>query len=184
MRTWDVTTISGAAGGVRRNGTVNLSVQTQADTVEEVRAHVEKALLAIETVGGDPETVLVMRQALCKAADVIDRLDNDLTALGKGRKERTVYLTPALAESLRAWMAVRPVGERLFPELSMATVNRICRRVGVHPHALRHAFATHLLEQGIDIRTVQELLGHASLATTQMYTAVTDERKREAAGKL
>ena len=111
--------------------------------------------------------------------------DTLITVRGKGDKERVVPLAgearialdrylewgrPALAtadsgESL--WLGARggPLGAR--------GVRRVVRRhLATHPHALRHSFATHLLEGGADLRTVQELLGHAELATTQIYTAV------------
>ena len=105
--------------------------------------------------------------------------------LGKGSKERVVPLAgqarrnvdrylassrPALAGTLSGdhlWLGVRggPLGPR--------GVRRVVRsRLGTFPHALRHSFATHLLERGADLRTVQELLGHIELATTQTYTAV------------
>jgi site-specific recombinase XerD len=117
-----------------------------------------------------------------------------LTVLGKGSKERTVPLSPPAAEALRTWLAagrgvlgtaetpddVVFVNRRARP-LSPRDVRRILDRRAdepTNPHALRHTFATHLLDGGADLRAVQELLGHADLATTQLYTHVSRERLR------
>jgi integrase/recombinase XerD len=105
---------------------------------------------------------------------------------GKGQKDRYVMLSPKLLDTLRSyWRAVRPE-EWLFPgdhpgqPITTSAVELACksaRRVGgitkpVTPHCLRHAFAVHLLESGTDVRTIQLLLGHRSLATTARYLRI------------
>jgi integrase/recombinase XerC len=130
----------------------------------------------------------------------LDRGDIDLrhrtvTVLGKGGKQRRVPVHDAAVDALRAWFDdgrdqmdgpaeaafVNRRGTRLGPR----DVRRILDRRAVsptHPHALRHTYATHLLDGGADLRVVQELLGHASLATTQVYTHVSKERLRSVYG--
>ena len=113
---------------------------------------------------------------------------------GKGGKQRIVPLSEPAVDALRqwvgpardAWSSRGDGGEALFlnqrgRRLSARDVRRIVDRRAsspTHPHALRHTFATHLLDGGADLRAVQELLGHADLATTQRYTHVSRERLR------
>lgn len=117
---------------------------------------------------------------------------------GKGKKDRCVPLSPLLLERLREyWRAVRP-GDWLFPgakpgqPLSDTALSRVCQRVRLElqlkkplgPHVLRHSYATHLLEAGADLRTIQLLLGHRNLKTTAKYTHVSAARLRETPSPL
>ena len=120
--------------------------------------------------------------------------------IGKGNKERVVPVGRQAVEALRRYLSRgRPYLDRRHrPELFLNARGGALTRSGaflilrdlagkaglepgrVHPHLLRHSFATHLLEGGADLRSVQEMLGHADLSTTELYTHVSDRRRREA----
>jgi integrase/recombinase XerC len=124
--------------------------------------------------------------------DALDLAGRAITVWGKGGKERRVPLSAPAVDALRAWLRIRgdvvdaKTGVALFGNergvrLSPRDVRRIVDRRSqrpTHPHALRHSFATHLLDGGADLRVVQDLLGHSDVATTQRYTHVSKQRLR------
>ena len=141
----------------------------------------ELVTLPVSSARGDPEMLLVR---------------------GKGGKERLVPLSPPARTALAAWLAEwdarsadqRPPPRFLFPSRAKAghmtrhrfhgLIKELALAAGldparVTPHTMRHAFATHLLEGGADLRAIQILLGHADVATTEIYTHVVDERLTE-----
>ena len=126
----------------------------------------------------------------------MDLARGEVRVWGKGSKQRLVPLSDPAMAALRAWLDVHrsafvtpdtPAAAIFLNQRGRAMTPRDVRRVidrrsvvPTHPHALRHTFATHLLDGGADLRAVQELLGHADIATTQIYTHVSRERLREA----
>jgi integrase/recombinase XerC len=144
-----------------------------------------------------------LRVGEVSALDVrdIDLHRGDVRVMGKGGKERVVPLPGAARKALADWVDRRRepgvLGQPLFialrrrregpRRLGVRDIRRIlaqhARRAGitdrVHPHRLRHSYATHLLDMGADLREIQELLGHASLSTTEKYTAVSADRLME-----
>src|SRR6185437_497029 len=120
-------------------------------------------------------------------------LGESLVMLGKGRKERVIPILPAIRQAIDAYVAQRPVtnspdgplflsrrGKPMSAREAQAIMQRLRSSLGLSeratPHALRHSFASHLLDGGADLRSVQELLGHASLSTTQTYTKIETKR--------
>lgn len=123
----------------------------------------------------------------------VDLERRTMRVIGKGNKQRMVFLNVAAAEAIRAYLGVRPrtTDEALFVSRRKSRLSHrqawvIFREFAqlsgltkhVTPHVMRHSFATHLLENGVDIVTIKELLGHESLATTQIYTNVSLEHMR------
>ena len=130
----------------------------------------------------------------------IDRDRNTLRVIGKGNRERIVPLGLPALRALEAWLNSgrqelvtkesdssvfvgtrgKRIDQRVVRDVVYEATNALGRNLRLGPHALRHSAATHLLEGGADLRTVQEILGHSSLATTQIYTHVTEERLKAA----
>ena len=130
----------------------------------------------------------------------IDRARNTIRVFGKGRKERTVPLGAPALKAIDRWISdarasyvsgtsglalfLGARGKRIDPrtvrEVVYSALQALPNAPKFGPHGLRHSAATHLLERGADLRTVQEILGHASLATTQIYTHVSEERLKAA----
>ena len=116
----------------------------------------------------------------------LDLANGFVTVTGKGRKTRVVPIGKAALDAIEAWLAKRPEASgreplftsrgraRMSPRNVQLRLKKIAARTtgndGVHPHLLRHSFASHLLESSGDLRAVQELLGHADISTTQIYT--------------
>jgi integrase/recombinase XerD len=142
---------------------------------------------------------LRISEALGAAKSAVDLDAGTVRVIGKGSKERVVPLGRPAVEAVRRYLALgRPhLDRRHRPDLFLNArggaltraggfliLRRLAEKAGlepgrVHPHLLRHSFATHLLEGGADLRSVQEMLGHADLATTERYTHVSDRRRRD-----
>lgn len=153
-----------------------------------------RAMLAILYGSG----LRVSEVARLKVTDIDSARNMLWVRSGKGRKDRQALLPPKLRELLRCyWRSKRPT-DWLFPgadptqPTSVKTIFRACRQAAhsagiaksIHPHLLRHAFATHLLEAGVNLRTIQFLLGHARLETTARYLQVADVNVRATTSPL
>jgi integrase/recombinase XerC len=184
----------------------DLLSESQAAALVEAAGHAGESALSALLVLRDRALLELLYAAGVRAAELCDLRLADLRleareafVRGKGGKERRVLFGDPAAQALERYLtACRPKllrerrhdhvfvnwqGGPLTPRGVGMIVARRAREAGLetgqHPHALRHSFATHLLNGGADLRTVQELLGHASLATTQRYLQVADPRLRD-----
>lgn len=134
-------------------------------------------------------------------ANIKDKRDLELSIIGKGGKPRTVYFSERALDWIKKYLSIRqsssPDQKALFlnfrakdksgNRLTPRTIERIVKKYSIMagvpifttPHTLRHSYATDLLNQGVDLRTIQEFLGHKNIATTQIYTHVTNKRLRD-----
>jgi site-specific recombinase XerD len=127
--------------------------------------------------------------------DSIDFIGSTVKVLGKGKKERLLPIGERALEAVNQYLAERKLqikkkdtdtlflnksstrlSDRGVRKIVHKYITKISSKSGVSPHTLRHSFATHLLNRGADLRSVQELLGHANLSTTQIYTHLTTEK--------
>jgi len=155
-----------------------------------------RALLALLLFAG-----LRRSEAAAITSEDLDLDHGQLLVRGKGAKQRVVPLTPLVVEAIREYLPCRPETQsnHLFVSrvggrpIAGRVINRMLKRVledagmdeqGITPHRLRHTFATHLIRNGVDVRTVQELLGHADLQTTARYLHSDTRTKQAAVGKL
>ncbi|MEM0952064.1 MAG: tyrosine-type recombinase/integrase [Cyanobacteria bacterium P01_H01_bin.74] len=127
--------------------------------------------------------------------------DAELKVLGKGNRERMAFMSPKAIDVLQVYKAqwhcltenqpvydspvfVNHLGSRLTTRSVRRMLEKLAKQAGIekasHPHVFRHSFATHLLNNGVDLRVVQELLGHVSIRSTQIYTHITTERLKQA----
>ena len=128
----------------------------------------------------------------------VDEISGTAVVRGKGKKERLCPIGSTALKAIRVYLAKRPADNKLRvpyalfvsqkgTRLTVRQVDRLLVRYvrmahlpsSISPHSLRHSFATHLLDRGADLRSVQELLGHASLSTTQIYTHITPQRLKK-----
>jgi integrase/recombinase XerD len=130
---------------------------------------------------------LRISEATTLEISAVDRANRVLRVVGKGNKERLVPLPQPILDELgqlwrthhnRRWLfpnrrGEAPIGRRVLSHTFAATAARAGIRQGITPHALRHSYATRLIENGVDIRVVQILLGHASITSTAIYTHLT-----------
>jgi integrase/recombinase XerC len=165
----------------------------QSGTPEALRDHAmlelfySSGLRLAELVGLD---VRFVEEDGYRSAGWLNLVHDEVTVLGKGNRRRSVPVGRKAIEALRAWIEVRGDfvkldphalflsvrGNRMSPGVVRERVKRLALQAGiptnVHPHVLRHSFATHVLQSSGDLRAVQELLGHASITATQVYTSL------------
>jgi len=188
----------------RALGEVEMLTLIEAPPPDTLRGLRDRAMLSLMYAAG-----LRVSELVSLTLGDVDRARGIVSALGKGKKRRLVPLGEVALDHLAAYLAAReteaaaraaalgasttklsqflfpsPRGGKLTRQAFWKIVGRTARGAGirghVHPHQLRHSFATHLLSGGADLRSVQTLLGHANVATTEIYTHVSQDRVRQA----
>lgn len=188
----------------RALGETEMVTLIEAPPPDTLRGLRDRAMLSLMYAAG-----LRVSELISLTLGDVDRARGIVSALGKGKKRRLVPLGEVALEHLAAYLAAReteatlraaalgasggkvsqllfpsPRGGKLTRQAFWKIVGRTARGAGirghVHPHQLRHSFATHLLSGGADLRSVQTLLGHANVATTEIYTHVSQDRVRQA----
>lgn len=187
----------------RALGEAEMVTLIEAPPPDTLRGLRDRAMLSLMYAAG-----LRVSELVSLTLGDVDRSRGIVSALGKGKKRRLVPLGEVALEHLTAYLEARavdavaraqqrghepqvsqllfpsPRGGKLTRQAFWKIVGKTARGAGirghVHPHQLRHSFATHLLSGGADLRSVQTLLGHASVATTEIYTHVSQERVRQA----
>ena len=177
-----------------RKAPIVLSPEEEARLLEATHGVKYKAALSVAYGAG----LRVSEVVALKVFDIDSQRMTLRVEQGKGDKDRYVMLSPQLLELLRDWGRVARPRAWLFPGLDPVNpmtarqLNRACHAAAqtagiakrVSPHTLRHSFATHLLEQNVDIRVIQVLLGHAKLDTTALYTRVAVNTIRDVTSPL
>lgn len=185
-------------------GEVDLLIETARQEAQSAKGSVAKQLRAVRLyvlLEVLYATGMRISEVVSLPASSVGDKSRFLTVLGKGSKERMIPLSDAAREAMLSYVEMckqaggkKAVSKWLFPSSGASgyftrhaaarDLKDLAARVGllsekVSPHVLRHAFASHLLQNGADLRMVQQLLGHADISTTQIYTHVLDERLRE-----
>ncbi|MEK7092553.1 MAG: tyrosine-type recombinase/integrase [Patescibacteria group bacterium] len=115
----------------------------------------------------------------------------ELSIVGKGNWRRTIYFSPATLKSIKNYLAVRNTADTLLFPMTIRNAQYIIKRRaekagfdGLHPHSLRHSYGTYIISQGENLRIAQELLGHRSITSTQIYTHISSPELRSAHKRL
>ena len=173
-------------------------------TVEEAKRLVESPDLSRPTGQRDRALLEILYASGLRVSELVnmnveqvDLYSNEVRVRGKGSKERITLIGSAAARALSQYIKegrkqllkdkkssalfINHLGGRLPARRVQKIIDKYALKIGkkVHPHMLRHSFATHLLDGGADLKVVQELLGHADLSSTQVYTHVTQSRARQ-----
>jgi len=181
---------------IDRNPTLKLETPKKEERIPETLTEEEVREMLNYAKGRNKLLIMMFAYTGARLSEIVNLTWKDINFkektvkfYGKGKKERIVPLHPELAEML---LELRhELGTTRIFNISKRRIQQIIAKISdfsigkkIHPHQLRHTFATILLKKGVDLRTIQELLGHAKLDTTQIYMHVSNKQKQEAIKKL